>query len=142
VSAELLLDNSAWARLSDESLAPARVDEIAGALEQSRIAVCLPFLLEAGYSARNGAEHRELLTELLTLPLLAIDANLELRAIDAQRQLARAGHHRLPPVDLIMAAVAERHDVGVLHYDSDYDILHTKTDLRFESVWLAPRGSI
>jgi predicted nucleic acid-binding protein len=142
VSAELLLDNSAWARLSDESLAPARVDEIAGALEQRRIAVCLPFLLEAAYSARNGAEHRELLNELLTLPLLAIDANVELRAIDAQRQLARAGHHRLPPVDLVMAAVAERYDVGVLHYDSDYDILHTKTDLRFDSVWLAPRGSI
>jgi predicted nucleic acid-binding protein len=142
VSAELVLDNSAWARLSDASLAPTRVDEIAGALEERRIAVCLPFLLEAGYSARNGAEHRELLNELLTLPLLAIDTNVELRAIDAQRQLARAGHHRLPPVDLMMAAIAERHEVGVLHYDSDYDILHAKTDLRFASVWLAPRGSI
>ena len=42
----------------------------------------------------------------------------------------------------MMAATAERHDVGVLHYDSDYDKLHTKTDLRFDSVWLAPRGSI
>jgi predicted nucleic acid-binding protein len=98
--------------------------------------------LEAGYAARNAAEHRELLNELLTLPLLAIDANVERRAIDAQRQLARAGHHRLPPVDLMMAAIAECRDVGVLHYDGDYDILHTKTDLRFASVWLAPRGSI
>jgi len=137
-----LLDNSAWARLSDESLSPERVDEIASAIEERRIAVCLPFLLEAGYSARNAAEHRELLSELLALPLLSIDADVERRAIDAQGQLARAGHHRLPPVDLMMAAIAERHDIGVLHYDGDYDILSTKTDLGFTSVWLAPRASI
>jgi predicted nucleic acid-binding protein len=72
----------------------------------------------------------------------SIDANVERRAIDAQRQLARAGHHRLPPVDLMMAAVAEQHHVGILHYDSDYGLLRAKTDLRFASVWLAPRGSI
>lgn len=142
MSAGLLLDNSAWARLSDASLRAERVDEIANALEQRRIAVCLPFLLEAGYSARNAVEHHELLKELLALPVLSIDTDVERRAIEAQGQLARAGHHRLPPVDLLMAAIAERHNVGVLHYDSDYDVLSTKTDLRFNSVWLAPRGSI
>ena len=142
MSAALLLDNSAWARLSDASLRAERVDEIASALEQRRIAVCLPFLLEAGYSARNAVEHRKLLKELLALPVLSIDTDVERRAIAAQGQLARAGDHRLPPVDLLMAAIAERHNVGVLHYDSDYDLLSTKTDLRFTSVWLAPRGSI
>ena len=142
MSAELLLDNSAWVRLADESLPAERVDEIARAMEERRIAVCLPFLLEAGYSARNAAEHRELLRELLALPLLRIDAQVERRAIDAQGQLARAGHHRLPPVDLMMAAIAERHGIGVLHYDGDYEILGTRTDLRFTSVWLASRGSI
>jgi len=142
VSAELLLDNSAWARLTEPSLSPQRIEEIATALEQREIAVCLPFLLEAGYSARNAAEHRELLDELLALPLLEIDAQIERRAVQAQRQLARVAHHRLPPVDLIMAAIAERHHIGVLHYDGDYDILADKTDLDFASVWLAPRGSI
>jgi hypothetical protein len=142
VSVELLLDNSAWARLDHGSLPARRVDEIASALEDRRIAVCLPFLLEAGYSARNAAAHTELVRELLALPWLQIDARVERRAIDAQSQLVRAGHHRLPPVDLIMAAVAESHDVGVLHYDGDYDILNTKTDLDFESVWLAPRGTL
>ena len=34
------------------------------------------------------------------------------------------------------------HDVGVLHYDHDFDILREKTDLRFDSVWLAPRGTL
>jgi predicted nucleic acid-binding protein len=142
VSVELLLDNSAWARLNHLSLEPERIDEIASALEDRRIAVCLPFVLEAGYSARNAADHGELVKELLALPWLQIDAQIESRALDAQRQLARAAHHRMPPVDLIMAAVAESHNVGVLHYSADYDILRTKTDLEFESVWLAPRGTL
>jgi hypothetical protein len=142
VTAELLLDNSAWARLDQQSLAQARADEIATWLEAGRIAVCLPFLLEAGYSARNARDHDELLGELLSLPLLHVDERVERRALDAQLQLARAGHHRLPPVDLIIAALADVHRVGILHYDNDYEIVAEKTDLRFESVWLASRGSI
>lgn len=142
MSVELLLDNSAWVRLGDASLPPHRSDEIARALEARRIAVCLPFLLEAGYSARDARAHGALIEELLALPLIQIDEDTERQAINAQRQLARAGHHRLPPVDLILAAIADRHAIGVLHYDADYDILTSKTDLRFESVWLAPRGTL
>lgn len=66
----------------------------------------------------------------------------ERRALDAQAQLARIGHHRLPPVDLLIAALADRHELGVLHYDDDYDLIAETTDLRFESVWLAPRGTL
>jgi predicted nucleic acid-binding protein len=142
VTPTLLLDNSAWARMADPALAGERADEIADALECGRVAACLPFLLEAGYSARTARDHDELMDELLSLPLLPIDDRAERRAIDAQRQLARAGHHRLPPVDLLVAALADRHGVGVLHYDHDYDLIAEKTDLRFASVWLAPRGSL
>jgi predicted nucleic acid-binding protein len=142
VSAELLLDNSAWARLDHASLPQQRADEIADLLEQGRVATCLPFLLEAGYSARSARDHVQLIDELLALPRIAIDADAEDRAIDAQRQLARVGHHRLPPVDVIVAAVADTNRLGILHYDSDYDLLAEKTDLSFDSVWLTPRGSL
>jgi predicted nucleic acid-binding protein len=142
LTAELLLDNSAWARLDQAAVVQDRADEIAEWLEEGRIATCLPFLLEAGYSARNARAHEELLSELMALPNVHIDERVERRAIDAQRQLARAGHHRLPPVDLLIAALADTHDLGVLHYDNDYEIVSEKTDLRFVSVWLAPRGSI
>jgi len=97
VTPELLLDNSAWARLDDPSVPRDRVEEIASALEERRIAVCLPFLLEAGYSARHAAGHADLLEELLALPFLHIDETIERRAVDAQGQLARAAHHRIPP---------------------------------------------
>lgn len=142
MSVELLLDNSAWARLGDARLPQQRVNEIAQMLEQGRVATCLPFLLEAGYSARNARDHRDLIDELLTLPEVRIDEAAERRAVDAQRQLARAGHHRMAPVDLILAALADLNDLGILHYDGDYDVLAARTDLRFDSVWLAARGSI
>jgi predicted nucleic acid-binding protein len=142
VSETLLLDNSAWARLNEPALSDARAGEIADALEAGGIATCLPFLLEAGYSARTARDHGELLAGLLALPRFQIDEQVERRAIDAQHQLARIGHHRLPPVDLMVAAIADRHSLGVLHYDRDYDLIAEKTDLDFESVWLTPAGTI
>lgn len=142
MSVELLLDNSAWARLGEASLPADRKEEIAAALEAGRIGVCLPFLLEAGYSARNAEDHDELAEELLALPQVRIGEEVERRAVDAQRQLARVGHHRLPPVDLILAAIADRGGIGILHYDADFDLLTAKTDLRFKSEWLAPRGKL
>jgi hypothetical protein len=30
----------------------------------------------------------------------------------------------------------------VLHYDHDYDLIGEKTDLTFDSVWLAIRGTL
>jgi predicted nucleic acid-binding protein len=142
VTGTLLLDNSAFARLNDPRLSDARAAEIADALEAGRIATSLPFLLEAGYSARSARNHGELLDELLALPRFEIDHEVEQRAIDAQRQLSRAGHHRLPPVDLILAAAADCHSLGVLHYDGDYDLIAERTNLDFGSVWLAPAGTI
>jgi predicted nucleic acid-binding protein len=134
----VLLDNSAWVRLGNPELAVERLDEIAGAVEAGRVATCLPFLLEAGYSARSAADHDAIADELQALPHLQVDEDVERRAVEAQRQLARVGHHRLPPVDLLVAALADRHGVGVLHYDHDYDLILAKTDLNFQSVWLAP----
>ncbi len=67
----LLRDNSAWARLADPGLSDERLTEIADALEAGRIATCLPFLLEAGSSARNARDHGKLLDELLALPTSA-----------------------------------------------------------------------
>jgi predicted nucleic acid-binding protein len=138
----LLLDSSAWARLNDPGLSDTRAEEIADALEAGGIVTCLPFLLEAGYSVRSARDCGELLDELLALARFEIDEEVERRAIDAQHQLVRIGHHRVPPVDLMIAAIAHRHGLGVLHYDRDYDLIAEKTDLDFESVWLATAGTI
>lgn len=142
MSADLLIDNSAWSRLWDPRLERSAVEATADAIDSGKVGVCLPFVLEAGYSARGADDHSELIARLLELPFFSIDRSVERRATEAQGQLARAGHHRLPPVDLLIAAIADRHGLGVLHYDSDYDLITEKTELRFESRWLVPRGSI
>lgn len=139
----LLLDNSAWARLALPTLPDDRRDEIATMIENGDVAICAPFLLEAGWSARNAADHNELLADLLQLPYLAIDAGIEEVALSAQSDLARRGHHRgASPVDLVIAACAHANGAGVLHYDRDYDHLARLTSLRFDSRWLADPGAL
>lgn len=139
----LLLDNSAWARLSSPSLPDTRRDEIAELIEQGRIAVCAPFLLEAGWSARSAAHHDHLLADLLQLPRVMIDSDVEDAALAAQHALARRGHHRTAsPSDLLIAACAHAHGSGVVHYDRDYDVLLEITELDYASHWLAPAGAL
>jgi predicted nucleic acid-binding protein len=138
----LLLDNSAWAPLLREVVPKDRADAIAELIERREIAVCLPFLLEAGYSARSAADRVALMARFNEFPRIAIDGEVERLALEAQRELAEVGHHRLPPMDVMIAACAHRAEAGVLHYDGDYDILAKRTSLDFESVWLAPPGSL
>ncbi len=76
------------------------------------------------------------------LPQLLIDREVEHAAQKAQRELAKSGHHRLSPTDLIIAACAACADGGVLHYDRDYDRILEHTSLHFESVWLAEPGTL
>ncbi len=138
----LLLDNSAWVRLLGGAVPKDRAKTIADWMEWSEIAVCLPFLLEAGYSARSAADRIALMARFDELPRVAIDGEIELVALQAQRELAEIGHHRLAPMDVMIAACAHRAEAGVLHYDGDYDILAEHTSLVFESEWLAPPGTL
>ena len=138
----LLLDNSAWARLLTGVVPPERARTVAGWMEDGALAVCLPFLLEAGYSARSAADRQLLMAQLAELPQVAIDGEVEGLALRAQRELAEVGHHRLAPMDVMIAACAHRAEAGVLHYDGDYDLLVEHTSLVFESEWLAAPGSL
>ena len=87
-----------------------------------------------------GAERAAMMADLAALPRVEIDAEIEGVALDAQRELADVGHHRLPPADVIIAACAHTAGMGVLHYDGDYDLLITHTSLHFESEWLTEPG--
>jgi len=111
-------------------------------MSEQQLATCLPFLLEAGYSARSGAQRAAMMSDLALLTRVEIDREVERLALRAQRELAEIGHHRLAPTDVVIAACAHAADMGVLHYDSDYDLLARHTSLAFESEWLAPPGAL
>src|SRR5689334_16704376 len=83
-SSLLLVDNSAWSRLLGGRVPQERRELIAEWVEERRLAACLPFLLEAGYSARSGSDHRKLLRRLEQLPRLPVDDAVERAALDAQ----------------------------------------------------------
>jgi predicted nucleic acid-binding protein len=138
----LLLDNSGWSRLLQGVVPEDRAKTIGDWMEQQEVAVCLPFLLEAGYSAQSAAKYRSMMAQLDKLPRVAIDREVERLALQAQRELAEIGHHRLSPMDVMTAACAHRAEAGVLHYDGDYDILAEHTSLAFASEWLAPPGTL
>jgi predicted nucleic acid-binding protein len=138
----LLLDNSAWSHLNSERVDDERRSEIMGLMTQGVIAVCLPFLLEAGYSAQSAASHATMMANFDLLPRIPVTPVVEKLALEAQRELAAVGHHRLAPLDIMIAACAHEADAGVLHYDRDYDILAARTSLKFSSEWVAPAGSL
>jgi predicted nucleic acid-binding protein len=106
------------------------------------LGTCLPFLLEAGYSARSSTDHQALMSDLARLPRVHASHEAEKHALQAQHELAAAGHHRLSPIDVMIAACAHEAGAGVLHYDADYDLISRHTTLDFQSVWLAPRGEL
>lgn len=140
----LLLDNSAWARALDNRLSGAKRQKFDAALAAGELWTCPPTLLEMRYSARD-EEGFELLAERLdALAHVPLTADAAKRALNAQAELASAKgiSHRVKPVDLLIAATAAEAGIGVLHYDRDYDTIAAHTSLSFESVWVAPRGSI
>jgi predicted nucleic acid-binding protein len=138
----LLLDNSAWVRLLEGVVSGKRAKTIAEWMDRGDLAVCLPFLLEAGCSARSAADRKALMARFAELPRIAIDGEVERIALQAQRELAESGYHRLAPMDVMIAACAHRAEAGVLHYDSDYDLLAEHTNLMFESEWLSAAGTL
>jgi predicted nucleic acid-binding protein len=137
-----MIDHSAWSRIVDPNLDEDRVTWLAEVFEYGEIATCLPFLLEAGYSARSGSDYQEVSANLTELPRIPISEDVERLALEAQQDLARIGHHRMAPIDLIIAACAHVARAGVLHYDRDFDRIAEHTRLRFHSEWLAPVGTL
>lgn len=134
----LLLDNSAWSRRSEPPIS----DQFAAVMRERLFAVTVPFLLEAGFSARSAQDHAAIMSDCGLLVHVEVTPAIERLALTAQSDLARVGHHRLSPVDVLIAACAHEARAGVLHYDRDYDVLREHTRLRFRSEWLAPAGAL
>lgn len=133
-----LADTSAWVR----SQATRAVAERWRALvELDEIAICTPIRLELLYSARGPADYHARASELDGLPQLELHGRDAERAVAAQALLARCSQHRGPsPVDLLVAAIAERASLSVLHYDRHFDAIARVTGQRTE--WLARRGTL
>jgi predicted nucleic acid-binding protein len=136
--ARYLGDTSAWTRCQATPWIAARW---AALVELDEIAIAVPIQLELLYAARGRTEYRERRAELNALPQLPLQRSDVDRAADAQASLAERSQHRGPtPVDLMLAAVAERNALTVIHYDRHFDAIARVTGQPTE--WLARRGSL
>ena len=133
-----LADTSVWARSAKPPLA-----WFAAAVEEGRIAVCDQVAMEVLFSTRDARDFRATEEALLACPWLPIDARDWVEARRVFRGLADQGplHHRQVKIpDLLIAAVAARHDMTLVHYEGDYDVIAKITGQRTR--WAAPPGSV
>jgi predicted nucleic acid-binding protein len=140
----VLIDNSAWARVGLGRLSGPDQERWEAAVRDDAIIVSPPFALEALYSARNADDYRQLAEELSGFRQVRATERTWQLAADGQAALAadRAVPHRVKPIDLLLAALADQHVLGVLHYDHDYDTIRSHTQLSYRSIWIAQRGSV
>lgn len=90
-------------------------------------------------TAQNGREFDLLTEELEALREIFLSRSIIAAARSALRRMAHhsSGLHRIPMTDLLVAAAAENHGIGVLHYDGHFDRL--ARFLHFDSRWIIDR---
>lgn len=133
-----LADTSALARLRH----PAVAAELGPLIDAGVVGTCGVVEFELGWATRSSAEFDQLRTDRdVGYEWLAIHDEDWRRALDVQAALWRSRRMRAVGFpDLLVAAVAERERVTVLHYDGDYDLI---AEITSQSVqWVVPRGTV
>lgn len=140
-----LVDNSVTQRLAQPIVRTAweRL------LDEGEIASCLPTALEAGYSARNAADHARIVGfETQAKVMLPPTAEIGRIALELQSGLFAAGKGRTVGVsDLQIAATAIHYSaalgrpVTVVHYDADFDQLAGLSS-GLSARWIVARGLV
>lgn len=136
--ASYLADTSALARLRHRPVVAA----LGPLIEAGLVATCGVIEFELGWATRNSKELDDLRADRDAgyewLPTHEEDWR---RALAVQAALWRGGQVRAVGFpDLLIAAVAERERVSVLHYDSDYDLIAEVTGQPVQ--WVVPRGTV
>jgi predicted nucleic acid-binding protein len=120
-----LIDTSAWIetlRTTGDPAVRARVSEVA---VDDRAVLCDMVRIELWNGARGAADHRllrELEEQLETVPTTAAVWTLA-------RELARSARGKgltVPAADLLIAACAEHHGLGLIHHDAHFEQLDEK----------------
>jgi len=134
----IVIDTSAWVEFLRDTGSPVcdRVD----ALLDAPIATCDPVRMEVLAGARD-ERHLEALRRLLARASILATGPADYEAAAALYRVCRrrgATVRRL--IDCLIAAVAIRADVPVLHADADFDLLALHTPLRVDARERERRG--
>ena len=133
-----LADTSALGRLRH----PAVAAVLSPLIEAGVVATCGVIEFELGWATRSSAEFDQLRTDRDTgYEWLVIHDEDWRRALDVQAALWRSGRMRTAgfPGPLV-AALAERERLTLLHYHGDYDLIAQVTSQPAQ--WVVPRGTV
>jgi predicted nucleic acid-binding protein len=121
-AAQFLIDTSALARFMRPGAESFGWDQAAAA---GLLAVCPVTELEFFYSARSSADREQGVQDMRSVfGWVPVHDRAYDRAWDVQSELTSKGQHRSAgPVDLVVAATAELHNLTLLHHDRDFDIV-------------------
>jgi predicted nucleic acid-binding protein len=136
--ASYLADTSALARLNKPEVAAV----LGPLIEAGLVATCGVIEFELGWATRTAAELDLVRADRAEgYELLAAHDEDWHRALEVQAALWRSGRVRAVGFpDLLIAAVAEREHVTLLHYDSDYDLIAAITEQPMQ--WVVRRGTV
>lgn len=125
----ILVDTSAWVEfLRDGAVDVA--DAVEQILQDDRAATTGPVVMEVLAGARS-AQHLRQLQGLLARATLLPSAPEDFTDAALMYRMCRINGRTIRSmVDCLIAAVAVRADVAVLHADRDFDMLETHTPLR------------
>jgi predicted nucleic acid-binding protein len=130
---KFVVDTSVVKRLGDPTVRQV-VEPLAAAGELARARVAV------GFSARNELEWDQLVGALGAFELVESTASHHRRALQVQRLLAQRSQRGRKIPDLLIAAAGEEHELAVLHYDADFDLIAAVTGQLCQ--WVVPAGSI
>lgn len=136
VIAAYLIDKSAYTRLGHDTVRKI----LEPLVSNNDIAVCPMVEMELLYSARSTRDYDRVAADLAGFPSVEMDAGTWSLALDLQQRLSRRGQHRRAIPDLLISAAALQHQLTVLHYDKDFELIADVSDLHQR--WVAPRGSV
>jgi predicted nucleic acid-binding protein len=136
--ARYLADTSALARLRH----PEVTAVLAPLIESGVIATCGVIEFELGWATRSSAEFDQVQADRdAGHEWLATHDEDWRRALDVRAALWHGGRMRSAGLPgLLIAAVAEREHVTVLHYDSDYELIAHVTAQPAQ--WVVPHGML
>jgi len=138
---KLLIDLSAWAR----SAHPEATARWAVLVAEDRLIAHPLFAIEMLHNAINPQQYGDLREAINAgFDWVWPDEETARIAVRIQERMASTAPaaQRVKTVDILTAALASQHGLGVLHYDTDYDFIKERGGEPFHNEWLAERGKL
>jgi predicted nucleic acid-binding protein len=121
-SRRFLVDTSAWIETLRASGKPAIRAKVSGLTADDRVVLCDAVRVELWNGAGGAREHRLLRAMEEQLETVPTTAEVWALARDLARS-ARAAGLTVPAIDLLIAACAEHHGLGLIHQDIHFEQL-------------------